>query len=166
VPFVLLVIAQVAGLLLIPLGFPGIWLQVAALAAYGWYTDFATIGWWPILLVAAMAAFAEAIEFVMGGRFAAKYGGSRRAAWGAIIGGVVGGVIGGGVIFLIGGLFGALIGSFLGAMLFELTLTLRDPAWRSAAKVGWGALIGRMVATVIKSSIGVAIAVISLFAAL
>lgn len=164
-PYLLLVLAQVAGLLLIPLGFPGLWLQVVALAGYGWWTGFAHIGWWPIMLVTVLAIFAEVLEFAMSGKFAARYGGSRRAAWGAILGGLIGAVVGV-PIAIVGSVVGAFVGSFVGAVLFELSHTWRSPEWRPAMRVGWGALIGRLVATALKSGIGVAIAAISLFAAL
>jgi uncharacterized protein len=157
----LLVLAQLVGLLLIPLGLPGVWLQVVSLAAFGWYTNFTTVSWWPILLVAVLAVVAETLEFTMGGRFTERYGGSRRAAWGAILGGLVGAVVGV-PVFLIGSVIGAFVGAFAGAVLMELTLTRE---LRGAMRVGWGALIGRLVATVVKCGIGVAIAVISVFAA-
>ena len=38
--------------------------------------------------IAAIVA-AEVVEFTVAGRYARKYGGSRRASWGAIVGGIV-----------------------------------------------------------------------------
>jgi uncharacterized protein len=166
-PYPLLVLAQLIGLLLIPLGLPGLWVQVLALAGYAWWSDFATVGWWAILVVALLAAGAEVVEFVLGGKYAERYGGSRRAAWGAILGGLVGAVIGV-PVFLIGSVIGAFIGAFVGAALLELTVSRegQQPGWRGAVRVGWGAFLGRLVAVVIKSSVGVAIAAIALFVAL
>ena len=37
-PLALLALAQLAGLLLVPLGLPGTWLQVAAIGAFAYYT--------------------------------------------------------------------------------------------------------------------------------
>lgn len=159
--YALLVLAQVVGLLLIPLGLPGIWVQVVALAAFGWWTDFATVSWWPILIVAVLAVVAEGLEFVMGGRYAERYGGSRRAAWGAILGGLVGAVVGV-PIFLVGSVIGAFAGAFVGAVLMELTVSRE---LRPAMRVGWGAFLGRIVATVLKCGMGVAIAAIALLSA-
>src|SRR3954469_14524233 len=113
----LLVLAQLAGLLMVPLGLPGTWLQVAALGAYAWASHWH--GGWVVFAVALLlAAGAEVVEFVLGGRFARRYGGSRRAAWGAILGGLVGAVVGTPVP-VIGSVIGAFVGAFLGAAALE-----------------------------------------------
>ena len=160
--YALLVLAQVAGLLLIPFGLPGTWLQVLAVAGYGFATDFRTLGWATITTVLVLAAVGEVVEFALGGRYARKYGGSRRAAWGAILGGLVGAFIGV-PVFLIGSVIGAFVGAFVGAAAMEMT---RSPEVRAALRVGWGAFVGRMVAVAAKSAIGVAIAAVALFSAL
>ncbi|MDP9349430.1 MAG: DUF456 domain-containing protein, partial [Gemmatimonadota bacterium] len=88
--YLLLAVAQVAGILLIPFGLPGTWLQVAALGVFAYSTGFTIVGWVPLVVVTLLAAGAEVVELLLGGSFARRYGGGRRAAWGAIIGGVVG----------------------------------------------------------------------------
>jgi uncharacterized protein len=160
--YLLLALGQLAGLLLIPLGLPGLWVQVAALGGYAWYTGFTTVG--PILLavVVGLAVLAEVAEFLLGGRYAQRYGGGRRAALGAIVGGVAGAIVGIPVP-LLGSVFGAMLGSFAGAMLLELT-TGRGAS--PAVRAGWGALLGRVVATAMKGGVGVVVAVLALFAAL
>lgn len=160
--YALLALAQVAGLLLIPFGLPGTWLQVLGLVAFAALTDFSVVGAVPIAIVAVLALLGEVIEFALGGRYARKYGGSRRAAWGAILGGLVGAFVGV-PIFLVGSVIGAFVGAFAGAALLELT---RSPDARAALRVGWGAFVGRLVATAAKSAIGVAIAAIALLTAL
>ena len=159
--YALLALAQLAGLLLIPFGLPGTWLQVGAVVAFGFLTDFATLGTVPIVTGLALAVVGEVVEFALGGRYARKYGGSRRAAWGAILGGLVGAFVGV-PVFLVGSVIGAFVGAFAGAALMELT---RSPDTRAALRVGWGAFVGRMVATAAKSAIGVAIAAVALLAA-
>ena len=159
--YALLVLAQAAGLLLIPFGLPGTWLQVLGLVGYAALTDFTTVGAVPIVIVLMLAVMGEVIEFTLGGRYARKYGGSKRAAWGAILGGLVGAFIGV-PVFLIGSVIGAFVGAFAGAMLLELT---RSPDARVAMRVGWGAFVGRLVATAAKSAIGVAIAAVALLSA-
>jgi uncharacterized protein YqgC (DUF456 family) len=159
--YVLLALAQVAGLLMVPLGLPGTWLQVVALGAYAYAMHWRG-GWWVVGIALALAAAAEVIEFVMGGRFARKYGGSRRAAWGAILGGLVGAVVGI-PIPLIGSVIGAFIGAFVGAAALELT---RNPEMRGALRVGWGAFLGRLAAAAMKSAVGVLIAALALVSAL
>ncbi|HYR11524.1 MAG TPA: DUF456 domain-containing protein [Longimicrobium sp.] len=160
--YALLVLSQVGGLLLIPFGLPGTWVQVLGVVGYGFATGFQTVGWATITLVLVLAALGEGLEFALGGRYARKYGGSRRAAWGAILGALVGAFIGV-PIFLIGSVIGAFVGAFAGAALMELT---RNPEVRAALRVGWGAFVGRMVAVAAKSAIGAAIAAIALFSAL
>lgn len=160
--YLLLALGQVAGLLLIPFGLPGLWVQVGALAAFAWFTEFATVG--PILvgIVVALAALTEVAELLLGGHYARRYGGGRRAALGAIVGGVVGAVAGI-PIPLLGSVFGAMLGSFVGAALFELT---SRGGTRSAVRAGWGALLGRVVATAMKGGVGVVVAVLALLTAL
>lgn len=165
-PYAVLVVLQVAGLLLIPFGFPGLWLQVAALVAYGFLTGFATVGAPVIAVAVVLAVGAEAIEFWLGGHFARRYGGSRAAGWGAILGGIVGAVVGV-PIFLVGSIVGSFVGSFAGAVLFEVMWMRRHgQGLQPALRTGWGALLGRLAATAAKAGIGVAIAAIVLLSAL
>ena len=158
--YALLALAQVLGLLLIPFGLPGIWVQVAALCAYAWFGP-GTVGWVPIVVVTLIAIVAEVIEFALGGRFAKKYGGGRRAAWGAILGGIVGAIVGV-PVFLIGSVIGAFLGSFLGAALGEYTAQRSHEA---ALKAGWGAFLGRLAATAAKSALGAVVAAVALLSA-
>lgn len=160
--YALLALSQVAGLLLVPFGLPGTWVQVLGVVGYAFATDFQTVGWATITIVLALAALGEVVEFTLGGRYARKYGGGRRAAWGAILGGIAGAIIGV-PVFLIGSVIGAFVGAFAGAALMEYT---RSPEIRAALRVGWGAFVGRMVATAAKSAIGVAIAAVALLSAL
>ncbi len=160
--YALLVLAQVAGLLLIPFGLPGTWLQVLGLVGFAAMTDFSVVGAVPIVTVLVLAVLGEVIEFTLGGRYARKYGGSKRAAWGAILGGLVGALVGV-PILIIGSVIGAFVGAFAGAALMEMT---RSPDARAALRVGWGAFVGRLVATAAKSAVGVAIAAVALLTAL
>lgn len=159
--YLLLAVGQAAGLLLIPFGLPGLWLQVGVLAAFGWWTGFETVGVYSLALVLFLALVAEIAEFLLSGRFARRYGGGRRAATGAIVGGLLG-AFAGIPVPILGSVVGAMLGSFVGAALFELTTGRgANPALRA----GWGALIGRIVAMGMKGGLGVAIAVVALFAA-
>ncbi|HLM68625.1 MAG TPA: DUF456 domain-containing protein [Longimicrobium sp.] len=162
----LLVLAQVAGLLLIPFGLPGIWLQVVSLGVFAWATGFREVGLVTIVLVVVLAVLAEVAEFALGGKYAERYGGSKRAAWGAILGGIAGAIMGV-PIPIIGSVIGAFVGSFVGAALLEMTNSTdwRNPEWRGAMRVGWGAFLGRLVATAVKSGIGVAVAAVAVLSA-
>ena len=159
--YALLALAQFAGLLMVPLGLPGTWLQVIAIGAYSYATHWRT-GWWIFAIAVALAAVAEVVEFIMGGRFARKYGGSRRAAWGAILGGLIGAFVGIPVP-IIGSVIGAFVGAFVGAAALEMTAGAEA---RGALRVGWGAFLGRLAAAAMKSAVGVLIAAIALVTAL
>src|SRR2546428_7921924 len=91
---VLLALCLLAGLVLVPLGLPGLWVMVAGVAGYGWLMDFRSVGVTTIALVLGLALVGEIVETWLGFRLARRYGGSSRA-WGvARVGGIVGAVVG------------------------------------------------------------------------
>ena len=152
----------VVGLVLVPLGLPGLWVMVAGVAGFGWFTDFRTVGVATIAVVLGLALLGEIIEMWVGFRLTKRYGGSNRAGWGALIGGIVGAVVGVPVP-IIGSVIGAFVGSFAGAMLFEYSLSATTT---TAVCAGWGAVLGRAAAAAVKIALGLVIAVIGMFAAL
>jgi uncharacterized protein len=159
---VLLVGLLLLGLCLIPLGLPGLWVMVAGVLAYGWLTDFRSVGLWVTVTVLVIAFLGELIENWLGFRFARRYGGSSRSGWGALIGGLVGAFVGV-PIALIGSVIGAFIGSFIGAALFEYSYSRHAGV---ATRAGWGAVVGRAAAAAMKIALGLVIAAIGVFAAL
>lgn len=159
---VILVLGLVTGLVLVPLGLPGLWVMVGALLAYGWLTDFRSLSVALIAIVLALALVGELIESWLGFRFAKRYGGSSRSGWGALIGGIVGAIIGV-PIPVIGSVIGAFLGSFIGAALFEYSASRQLGV---ATRAGWGSVVGRAAAAAVKIALGVVIAVIAAFAAL
>jgi uncharacterized protein YqgC (DUF456 family) len=136
-------------IMIIPLGLPGTWLILGAAVGYAALTH-ESIGWINIVIIGVMAIVGEILEFMLAGRYARKYGGSKRAGWGAIIGGMVG-AFAGIPIPIIGSMIGAFVGAFVGALLFELAGGTRAAP---AAKVATGALLGRVVAAAMKVGIG------------
>ena len=161
-PVVLLVLASVAGLLLIPLGLPGLWVILLGVLGYGWLTDFRTMGAVFLGVAIGLALVGEAVEAWVGFRFARKYGGSRRAGWGALLGGLVGAVVGVPVP-IVGSVIGGFLGAFAGAALFEYAQARQAGG---AARAGWGAVLGRAAAAGIKIALGMVIAAWALFLAL
>ena len=149
-------------LFLIPLGLPGTWLMVGAAVAYPILTNTNSVGAVTMAGTAVLAVVGEVIEFSLAGRYARKYGGSRRAEWGAILGGMVGAFVGVPVP-IVGPVVGAFAGAFLGALVFEYS---RGSGAGAATRVATGALVGRVVAAAAKVAIGVVIAVWILVAAL
>lgn len=159
---VLVLLASMAGLVLIPLGLPGLWVMVAGVIGYGWLTDFRSVGVSTIALVVGLAFAGELIEAWLGFRLARRYGGSARAGWGALVGGIVGALIGVPVP-VIGSVIGAFVGAFAGAALFEYT---RSRSADVALGAGWGAVLGRAAAAATKIALGVVIGVVGLVAML
>lgn len=136
-------------IMIIPLGLPGTWLILGVAVGYAALTH-ESIGWINIVIIAVFAIVGEILEFMLAGRYARKYGGSKRAGWGAIVGGMVG-AFAGIPIPIVGSMIGAFIGAFAGALLFELAGGTRAGP---AAKVATGALLGRVVAAAMKVGIG------------
>jgi uncharacterized protein len=148
--------ASIGGLLLIPFGLPGLWLIVLGILGYGWLTDFRTLSGVLVGVILLLALAGELLESWISYRFARRYGGSKRAGWGALIGGLVGVAVGVPVP-VVGSIVAGFIGAFVGAALFEYTAQRESGA---AAKAGWGAVLGRAVAAGTKMAIGVVLVVI------
>ena len=161
-PVLLLGALCVAGLLLIPLGLPGLWVIVLGILGYGWLTDFRNLSVGFIALAVGLALLGEVFEAWIGFRYAQRYGGSRRAGWGALVGGLIGAIVGVPVP-IIGSVIGGFVGAFAGAALFEYTRARQSG---TAAWAGWGAVLGRAAAAAVKMALGLVIAVGALFLAL
>ena len=159
---VLLVVASLTGLALIPLGLPGLWVILLGIVGYGWLTDFQTLSATFLVVIIALAILGEVIEAWIGFRYAQKYGGSKRAGWGALVGGIIGAIIGV-PIPIIGSVIGGFAGAFVGAALLEYTAARRTGG---AVRAGWGAVLGRAAAAALKTAIGLVMVVSALFVAL
>jgi uncharacterized protein YqgC (DUF456 family) len=161
VTVILLAAILLVSLFIIPIGLPGTWVMLAAGVGYSLLVP-DSIGWITLVGVTVIAVIAEIFEFTLAGQYARKYGGSRRASWGAIIGGTVGAIVGVPVP-VIGSIIGAFAGAFVGALIFEYS---GGSGAEVSTRVAWGALIGRAVASAMKVGAGIAIAVWLLFAAI
>ncbi len=96
VAILLLAIVDLAGLLMVPLGLPGLWVMILGLLGYGWFTGFQTVGLWTTTLVLALGAvvgvpvgafvrsFAGAAVFEY--TASAHTGAAVAAGWGAMLG--------------------------------------------------------------------------------
>ena len=153
----LLGLTMLVGLVLVPLGLPGIWLIVGAAAVYNPLTGTEAVGTWTIVGVLVLATIAEVIEFTLAARFTRQYGGSKRAGWGAILGGMIGAIVGVPVpLPFIASVIGAFVGSFVGALVAEWS---RGTPTGAATRVATGALVGRAAATAAKVGSGFVMAV-------
>ncbi len=145
---------MVLALFSIPLGLPGLWVMIGVVAV-GAITG--EVGILVLLACTLIAVIAELIEFYLVRRLTLQYGGSRKAFWGALTGGFVGMLIGIPVP-IIGSIIAGMLGAFAGAALVTYTETKQ---LGSAHRVGWGAVLGRMLTAVAKSAAGVAILVLA-----
>ena len=151
----LLVVAMLLGLLMIPFGMPGTLVIFAAALCYVLLVPQGGIGWPTVAIVGLLMIIAEVFEWTLAARFARRYGGSKRAGWGAAIGGMIGAFVGVPVP-IVGPIIGAFAGAFVGALAFELG---GGTGGGAATKVAWGALLGRVVAAALKMAIGIVMAV-------
>ena len=150
IDLILLLAVVLIGLVMIPLGLPGIWLMLVGGVAHRLLVVPATISWLTLGVLTGLALLAEWLEFSISGKYTSKYGGSRRAAWGAILGGLVGAFVGI-PIPVIGSVIGAFAGAFAGALLGEYSVERNH---LKATRAATGAFIGRAVATALKSLAG------------
>jgi len=144
------VILMLAGLLLIPLGLPGLWLIVSvavALALLGRLS----LGF--ALVAAGAGLVAEVAEFLVLKGFGKAYGGSSRAFWGAVLGGMAGLFVGLPVP-IVGPILTAFLGTFVGA---GLVTYVETRSLARSTRVGWGVVLARTAAVVLKVGTGVAI---------
>ena len=150
-----IVLVQLVALCMIPLGLPGTWLQVIAAAIVTWVMDRPLGG---LLIVIGLAIVGEIAETLSGRWGARRFGGSRRAAWGALIGGFAGIFIGT-PIPVLGSLLMSFLGTFVGALAGEMWERGRLDA---ELRVGFGALVGRAVGIAMKLGTAFVIAILSL----
>ena len=94
-------------------------------------TGFQPISWGFLVGLGVLAVAAMLVDNLAAAWGAAKFGGSRAAAWGALAGGLVG---------LLLGPLGFMIGPFLGAVIVELIVTRKSLL--EAVRSGVGTLLG------------------------
>lgn len=140
-------------LLLVPLGLPGTWLMVGVLVV-GLVAG--RVAWTTLLVLVALVALAEVAEFLLVRHSSLRYGGSSRAFWGAVAGGLIGVVVGVPVP-VVGSLVAGVGGTFLGAGLVAMW---EERHVASAARVGWGAVVGRALSAAVKIGAGLVVLVV------
>lgn len=156
IPALLVAVGALLALPLTAVGLPGAWLLLAGVTIWKTADPAATLSWAGIGVAFGLATLAELIELGLATRYTAKYGGSRRAGWGALIGGIAGAIVGV-PIPVVGSIIGSFAGAFLGALIAEYSVRQQHD---HAGRVAWGALVGRVLATGAKVALGVVLAVI------
>ncbi len=150
----LAIVGLIVALVVIPLGLPGLWIMIGILAAATWANE---VSPWILGLLVVVALLAELAEWAIVARTSARWGGSRKAFWGAIAGGLLGILVGLPIpLPILGPLVAGLLGTFAGAAAVTLWETR---ALRSAGRVGCGAVLGRAFAAATKTAAGVVILV-------
>lgn len=137
---ILAIILFIAGLLgtILPV-LPGAVLIYSGFILYGLITKFATLDVYFFFLQAVALIIIFLVDFVASAFSTRHFGGSKPAAWGAVIGTILG--------LLIFGPLGIIIGPFLGATAAEL---LRGADANQSIRVGFGSLVGALGGTVLK----------------
>lgn len=138
----ILTVTGLSGLLL-PI-VPGAPILFLGLLFGAWAEDFNYIGVWTLLLLAIMAALTYVVEFAASILGVKKYGGSKRAMFGAALGGIAG-------LFL--GIPGIILGPFVGAVIGELSL---QRSLDEASRAGFGTVVGMALGVAGKLAIGIA----------
>ena len=144
---------------------PGNWAIVAATATYVWLVPEPNISWTSVGVLFVLAGIGEAVESLAGAASVAKLGGSRRSAIISLLGTVVGSVIGvvvGLPVPIIGPAIAAIVGGAVGAFFGAVT----GEHWKGRSfdqqlKIGRVAFWGRVIGTVGKLAIGLAMIVIT-----
>ena len=147
VVYFLLYLVMLAGVAIIPFGVPGQFIIAAAAVAFALIAGSQVISWWTVLAVLGLAILAEIMEATAGFFGASQAEGSFWSSVGAIVGGFAGAILGSMVFPLVGSLLGAFVGTFAGAFVVEYSQT---QAVARSGQVAKGALIGRIIASVLK----------------
>lgn len=149
------------GVALTAITLPGAWLIVlGAFAVKLWQPE--ALSWWTIAAMIVLAVLGEVVEFLSGALGAAKAGGGKHGALGAVLGSIAGALLG--IPFLppLGPIIGGALGAAAGAVAGERWLAKKT--WQDSARVGTGAGIGRLVAMLAKTLITVAVGLVACLA--
>lgn len=151
----IVIVMSVLGVGLAAITLPGTWVALlTAVIVKFWRPEL--IDWTTIGVGAGLALVGEIVEIFASAAGAARAGGSRRGAIGAVVGSLLGAIAGAPFLLLIGAIVGAVIGAGLGAVIAERGFTGRT--WKDSARIGAGAAVGRLWATVAKVGISMTVA--------
>jgi uncharacterized protein len=149
--YILLLLITAAGLVLVVLTLPGLWLITASSAIYALLTHQHSLGFKTLAALFLLSLAGEAFELFSGSAAARKSGGSRRGMIGGIVGGIAGGIIGSFFLPIVLSIVGICIGSFIGAAGLEL---LGGQQAVQSMSIGLSAAKGRFAGMIVKFGIG------------
>lgn len=138
-----------AGLVMVVMALPGIWLMVLASGlCWWWQPEIITVK--AVVTLAVLGIISEATDIVASAMGSKKLGGSKRGAGGAILGTMLGAIFG--TVFIpipiLGTILGGILGAGAGALMVERTIV--QMSWKDSFKSGGGAAIGRTVSIFLK----------------
>lgn len=137
---ILAILFFIAGILgtILPI-LPGAVLVYAGILLYGLMTHFKTLGLYFFVIQTAVLILTFFIDYWASAYGTKRFGGSKQAAWGAVIGAILG--------LAVFGPLGVIIGPFLGAVLAEL---LRGTPLPQTLRVGVGTIVGTLGGAALK----------------
>lgn len=118
---------------------PGVVLVFTGMVVYGFMTKFVSLGIWFFLMELLVMVLVFIVDFFASAVSSNKYGGSKQAAFGAVLGSIFG--------IVVMGPLGIILGPFIGSVAAEILLG-RD--LKQAIRVGFGSLVGVLGGTVFK----------------
>ena len=139
------------------LSLPGNWLAIILVIIWkfiGPASSVAELSWGFILLLAALAAIGEIMEWLLQMKVGKQFGSSLKGNIGGIIGAIVGAILFLPLFFGFGALLGALVGAYLGCLAAEL---LQGREGKVARKAAWGAFLGKFLGLGLKLGLGATI---------
>jgi uncharacterized protein YqgC (DUF456 family) len=153
---------QMLALLIIPLGWPGLWLQV--LLAFSVTLLTGHVGWFWSLAILMLAVLGEVLDQILGALGFSVVNASKLASWCALFGGFIFAFFGSWIpIPILGSLIMSFIGTFVGAIFGEI---LHQRKLKPHLKVAFGAILGRVCGIAAKLSLGFAACLIAIAAVL
>jgi len=153
----LLILGLAASQLLQIFSGPANWITLALVALWK-YISPETMSWHFVIILAVMAAGAEALEFGLQAWGAGRYGATTRGNVGGIIGAIAGAIFGAPFLLGIGALIGALGGAYLGCLVAEMPGRSRSEAFQAAK----GAFVGKALGFTVKTAIGAVMIVLAI----
>ena len=121
-----------------------------------------------IIAMGALAIIGEVLEFVAGALGVNRLGGTKRGGALSVLGSILGAILGvfvGVPVPFVGSLIAALLfgglGAFGGAVIGE---RWAGKEWNECIQIGWGALCGKLLGTILKTICGTAMMILLVYA--
>lgn len=118
---------------------PGVIVIFGGMVLYGFMTNFAGLSIYFFIMQSAVMLVIFLVDFLASAVSTKKYGGSKQAAFGAVLGTIVG--------IMVFGPLGVIIGPFAGSVITEIIIGKQI---KQAVIVGFGSLVGVIGGTIFK----------------